>query len=174
MRDVFEGLERLGIRYFLTGSEALGCYGEPRQTMDVDLVLDIAPDRFGPIEREFERRYLVAEPLDFSGHWMASLVALSGSGKFDLILSRTDAFGRSAMDRRVHWTHPQYGPIWVSSLEDLILAKLEWSGGTSELQLRDCRNLVVVNRQTIDWAYLEQWAPRLGIEQTLEQVRHAP
>lgn len=174
MRDVFEGLERLGVRYFLTGSEALGCYGEPRQTMDVDVVLDVTVATFGPIERAFESTYLVAEPLDFGGHWMASLISTSGLGKFDLILTRTDAWGRSAMERRVRWTHPEYGPVWVSSLEDLLLAKLEWSGGTSTLQLRDCRNLVTVNRSEIDWAYVEHWALSLGVTATLEQVRNAP
>jgi len=55
-----------------------------------------------------------------------------------------------------------------------VIAKLEWSGGTSELQLRDCRNLVALNRDAIDWPYVERWAAVLGVSDTLDAVRHAP
>ncbi len=43
MREVFERLEGLGMDHYITGSEALGRYCEARQTMDVDIVLDVAP-----------------------------------------------------------------------------------------------------------------------------------
>lgn len=174
MREVLQGLERLGIRYFVTGSEALGRYGQPRQSMDIDVVLDIDATQFGPVAAEFEEEYLIAEPVDFQGRWMAALVSMTELGKVDLILRRDDPFGRSAMERRERWSHPQYGDLWVTTLEDLLLAKLEWSDGTSELQLRDCRNLVVVNRGTIDWSYVDLWSHRLGVSDTLEAVRVAP
>ena len=174
MRDVFERLERLGVRYYVTGSEALARYAEPRQTMDVDIVVDTRPAGFAPIARAFEGDYVVNQPLDVGGHRMASLIALSALGKADLILDRRDAWARSAMERRQRWDHPEYGPLWVASVEDLLLAKLERSSGTSELQLRDCRNLVVLNRDTIDWPYVERWAAALGVTETLERVRHAP
>lgn len=173
MRDVFETLERLGIGYFLTGSEALGRYGQPRQTMDIDIVLDLTPRGFPPVAREFEKDYVVADPIDFSGHWMASIIAISGLGKVDLILRRRDPWGRASMERRERWEHPTYGPLWISSLEDLLLAKLEWSDGRSELQLRDCRNLIVGNRESLDWDYLERWATSLRIAPLLEEMRHA-
>ena len=174
MRDVFERLERLGVRYYATGAEALARYGEPRQTMDVDIVIDTTPEGFAPIARAFEGEYVVNEPMDFGGHWMASLIATSALGKADLILDRGSAWARSAMERRQRWDHPAYGRLWVASLEDLLLAKLEWSGGTSELQLRDCRNLIALNHEVIDWPYVERWAAVLGATQTLDGVRHAP
>jgi len=173
MREVVERLERLGVRYFLTGSEALARYGQPRQTMDIDLVLDVHPTDFGPIERAFEADFLVNDPIDFGGRIMASLIPTSVLGKVDLILGREDPWSRSAMARRQRWDHPEHGPLWVSSLEDLILAKLEWSGGTSELQLRDCRNLIAVNRARLDWEYLRRWAPASGVEALLDAVRDA-
>ena len=174
MRDVLERLERLGIPYFITGSEALGRYGEPRQTLDLDLVVDLAADAFEGLAPRFEDAYLVAEPVDFGGHVMASLISHAELAKVDLILERNDAWGRSAMQRRQRWTHPRYGPAWVATLEDLLLAKLEWSSGTSELQLRDCRNLIVVNKLRIDWPYVERYASLLGVEEALRKVRDAP
>lgn len=172
MRDVLERLEHLQIGYYVTGSEALPRYGQPRQSMDIDIVLDITLDQFPIVGRAFEGGYLVNDPIDFGGHLMASIIPTSALGKADLILSRDDAWSRLAMSRRQRWEHPQYGAIWVASLEDLILAKLQWSGGTSELQLRDCRNLVAMNRQSIDWPYLEHWAGVLGLDDLLAQVRY--
>ncbi len=173
MRDVFQRLEGMGRRYYLTGSEALSRYAEPRQSMDVDIVIDIDRTRFAEIERAFADGYLVNEPIDFGGHVMASVIATSALGKADFVLSGTDAWSRSAMERRQRWHHPEYGDIWVIALEDLILAKLKWSEGTSELQLRDCRNLVTLNRVSIDWPYLERWARAGGVDGLLQQVRDA-
>ena len=173
MREVFERLESLGIAWFLTGSEALGRYGEPRQTMDIDVVIAVTIGDFDPVRRAFEDDFLVADPIDFSGRVMSSLISMASLGKVDLMLARDDAWSRSEMARRKRWDHPEHGPIWVATLEDLLLAKLEWSGGTSELQLRDCRNLVANNRKSIDWAYLEHWAAALGVRELLGQARDA-
>jgi hypothetical protein len=79
-----------------------------------------------------------------------------------------------AMARRLRWAHPAWGPVWVSTLEDLVLAKLEWSEGTSELQLRDCASLLRMNAGRVDEAYLERWARALGLGDRLESVRRAP
>jgi hypothetical protein len=170
---VFERLERLGVPYFLTGSEALARYGEPRQTMDVDIVLGTAPHEFSRIAAAFEPDFLVNEPIDVGRFAMASVIAKSALGKADFVLGRTDPWSRSSMERRERWNHPLYGPLWVASLEDLVLAKLEWSEGTSELQLRDCRILVELNRERIDWPYLERWAPSLGVADLLGELRRA-
>jgi hypothetical protein len=173
MREVFDRLGQLGVDYYLTGSEALARYGQPRQTMDIDIVIGVSLAEFALIEAAFARDHLVNPPIDFSGHLMASVMPLSALGKADLILTRDDPWSISAMERRREWQHPSYGAIWVISLEDLILAKLDWSDGTSELQLRDCRNLIALNRQTIDWSYLERWATAIGVSELLETVRNA-
>jgi hypothetical protein len=173
MREVFDRLERLGVAYYMTGSEALARYGEPRQTMDVDVVVDLATTEFGRIARAFDADFLVNEPLDMGAFSMASLIAKSALGKAVIILARRDPWSRSAMERRQRWDHPLYGTLWVASVEDLLLAKLEWSEGTSELQLRDCRNLIALNRDAIDWPYVDRWAAALGVAVTLDEVRRA-
>jgi hypothetical protein len=80
MRDVFVTLGRLGIRYYITGSEALPRYGEPRQTMDVDVVIDVSPTDFSTIARAFEQGSVVTDPIDTGGHVMASLIPTSALG----------------------------------------------------------------------------------------------
>jgi hypothetical protein len=174
VREVFERLEALGLPYYMTGSEALARYSQPRQTMDVDIVVAMPPTKFATIARAFEADFLVTDPIEVGRFWMASLVARSALGKADLILGRDDPWSKAALDRRERWEHPLYGPIWVTSLEDLLLAKLEWSEGVSELQLRDCHSLVALNASLIDWPYVERWAADLGVSGLLDEVRRAP
>lgn len=169
--DVVRRLEALGVDYCITGSEALPRYGEPRQTADIDIIVAMPVREFGRIREAFEADYVVNEPIAAKGRAMASVVAQSGLGKADLILDRDDAWARSAMARREIWDHPRLGRVWVLSLEDLILAKLEWSGGISELQLRDCANLLRTNTPGVDWSYLERYARVIRVEDILARVR---
>ncbi len=78
------------------------------------------------------------------------------------------------MARRRTAEHPTVGTVWVAAIEDLVLAKLMWSEGTSELQLRDCAILMRINRNEIDWIYTGRWAAVLGVAALLEQVQRAP
>lgn len=169
MREVFDRLETLSVPYFLTGSEALARYGQPRQTMDVDIVVQ----DFERLSRGFEGQFIVNAPIQGEVQAMASLIATSALAKVDFMIGRSDPWSTTAMSRRERWDHPEFGPLWVASLEDLILAKLEWSGGVSELPLRDCRNLLVANPDTLDWPYLERWAEGLGVTDWLERVHDA-
>jgi hypothetical protein len=173
MREVFDRLESLSVPYFLTGSEALARYGQPRQTMDVDIVVGIELRDFERLSHAFETQFIVNAPIEGEVQAMASLIATSALAKVDLMVGRSDPWSTAAMSRRERWDHPELGPLWVVSLEDLILAKLEWSSGVSELQLRDCRNLVVANGDTLDWPYLERWAKELGVTDWLAGVRDA-
>lgn len=171
--DVIRRLRQMGIDYYITGSEALARYGEPRQTADIDIVLDMEPADFPRVRRAFESDYVVNDPIGSGDRMIASVVAQTGLGKADLILGRRDVWARSAMARREAWDHPRLGDVWVLSLEDLILAKLEWSEGVSELQLRDCANLLRTNAATLDWSYLERHARVLGVDEILARLRAA-
>ena len=119
-------------------SEAGACYGVLRQTFDTDIVLDLTPGHFSEIAAAFEADHAVADEIPYGDFSMASVIDRATSEKADLILRRSSPWTGESMDRRVRIDHPTFGPSWVSSLEDLVLAKLVLSEGTSELQLRDC------------------------------------
>jgi hypothetical protein len=170
IRDALGRLEAAGLRWYLTGSEALGPYAGPRQTADTDIVVDMPVARFGEVFDPFRDAFVVAPPIRAPGRWLASLVSVGGWGKIDIILRDPDPWGREALERRRRFVHPSYGPVWLSSPEDLLLAKLEWSGGESELQLRDCVALVR-DQPDLDADYLERHAPALGVAEILATVR---
>jgi len=170
-RDVLDRLDKLGFRSYVTGSWALAAYAEPRMTRDIDIVLDAAPTDYDlRIRPAFEPDFLVNDPIDLGERWMGGLIHKREIVRVDLMFGRGDGWARSAMHRRQRLDHPTLGPIWVIAPDDLILAKLEWSDGTSELQFRDVRSLVRLS-DGLDWAYLERYAAALGISDRLEAVR---
>ena len=153
-----------GFRYFVTGSVAASVHGRLlRQSHDTDVVLVDAE----AVRRSSRRRCAAAcliavDPIAYGAFSMASIVERDTADKVDVIVAPSGAFEASAMQRRQRAEVPGLGPVWVATVDDLALAKLVWSEGTSELQLRDCAQLLRLNAATLDRAYLEQWggAPR--------------
>ena len=172
MREVFDLLDRLGIDWFVTGSEAAACYGVLRQTFDTDVVIDLEASEFDRIARALPG-YAIAAPVEFHDFAMASVISTQTAQKVDLIMRGPGPYARRTIERRVRCEHREFGEIWVASLEDLVVAKLEWSEGVSELQLRDCGQLVRLNGSTVDWPYLERTAAERGVAALLDQVRDA-
>lgn len=172
MREVFELLDRLGIDWFVTGSEAAACYGVLRQTFDTDVVIDLDPARFPVISRSLPD-YAISEPISFEGFAMGSVISQQTAAKVDLIMRTPTDHARQVMQRRRRCEHREFGEIWVCSVEDLVVAKLEWSEGISELQLRDCGQLLRLNAASIDWAYLERAAAQRRVADLLQRVRDA-
>jgi hypothetical protein len=63
----------------------------------------------------------------------------------------------------------------VATAEDTVLNKLRWyraGGETSERQWNDLRGIVQVSGARLDLAYLNTWAPRLGVADLLERLLH--
>jgi hypothetical protein len=172
VREVFDLLDALAIDWFVTGSEAAGCYGVLRQTFDTDVVIDLPASQFDRITRSLSG-FAIAAPVEFEEFAMASVISTETAAKVDLIL-RQGPYARRVMDRRVRREHRELGEIWVASLEDLVIAKLEWSEGESELQLRDCGQLLRLNETIVNWPYIERTAAERGVSGLLAQVRHAP
>ena len=135
-RDVLDRLTQLAIRFYVTGSWALSVYAEPRMTRDLDLVVDLDAVTYERMVRpEFERDYLVNDPIDVGGRWIGGLVHRVEIVRIDLMFGRQDGWARSAFERSAIVDHPGLGPTPMISAEDLILAKLDWSdGGRSDFR----------------------------------------
>ncbi len=171
-RDVIRRLEAAGIEYFVTGSVALGAWATFRQTNDVDIVIHIQPDEYeARIRPAFEPDYVVNPLSDHGIKWLGAVISIAEARKADMIVRSPDVWGESAFARRVNIEDPALGPVWISSPEDLIIAKLEFSdGGRSDRQLEDCRAIIRVRRE-LEWEYLEGHARSLGLIDLLAAVR---
>jgi hypothetical protein len=65
--------------------------------------------------------------------------------------------------------------VWVTSVEDLILAKLESHRSLpTGLQWTDAVRLRDHVGERLDWGYIEAWATRLSISEEIAKLRAAP
>jgi hypothetical protein len=162
--------ERLGLRYLVTGSLATVFYGEPRFTNDIDIVVDLSAARVAELCAAFPSPefYVSAE---------SALQAIARKGQFnvihpasglklDLIVPADTAFNRSRL-ARARSLHP--APDYVASFsspEDVILMKLDFHRqGGSDKHLRDIAGVLKISGETLDRAYLDSWAQRMGLEE---------
>jgi predicted nucleotidyltransferase len=177
LRDVCARLDGAGIAYMLTGSLAMSFYARPRMTRDIDLVV--------AFESVKVKQFIVALGTDFHADAGATTAALRDGrpwnivhvlsvAKIDLIPRKNTPYRRAEFERRRRVELAGVS-LWIVSVEDLILSKLEWSRESrSEQQRRDVALLLKV---PLDQAYLDEWAARLGLEELLKEVgieRHQP
>ena len=161
------------IPYFVTGSFASSIHGEFRATADIDMVAEITASALPALIRELDVAF-VADAEEAKS-------ALAAGMSFNLIHRTTylkvdlfpcdNAFNRSALHRAVTIDIPgATESLRVSSLEDILLAKLRWyrlGGESSEVQRRDVRRLIQLNRDVLDVAYLRQWSSVLCVDDLL-------
>jgi hypothetical protein len=164
------------IPYYVTGSFASSIHGEFRATADIDLVAEITLSALPALIRELD--------VAFVADAEQATVALKAGMSFNLIHRTTylkvdlfpcdNAFNRAALQRAVTIDIPgATESLRVSSLEDILLAKLRWyrlGGESSEVQRRDVRQLIALNRNALDVAYLRQWSPVLGVDDLLTEA----
>jgi hypothetical protein len=172
LRDVCERLDGAGIAYMLTGSLAMSFYARPRMTRDIDLVV--------AFESVKVKQFLDALGADFHADASAIMAALRDGrpwniihvpsvAKIDLIPRKDTPYRRAEFERRRRVELAGVS-LWIVSVEDLILSKLEWSRESrSEQQRRDVGLLLQV---PLDRAYLDEWATRLGLTVSLNEVEH--
>jgi hypothetical protein len=176
--DVIGRLGAEGIGFFVTGSEAMAVLGIAyRATNDIDLVLDLALAAYEHrLRPAFEPEYLVAPLLHVGRRWMGSAIRSRGAVyKADFVIREPDAWGRDALRRAIAVDDPGLGIVRVSTIEDLLLAQLEFAGGDLDgLQGRDILRLLVASGDRLDIAYLHRHAAGLGVSALLDEaVRRA-
>jgi hypothetical protein len=167
LRLLSETLERLRIPYYVTGSMASGAHGDPRFTNDIDIVLALDMNQIDELCAAFPES-------DF--YWSRAATVLAVRTKFqfnilhpesglkaDMIVSKDDAFSRSALSRAVRLSDPAF-TAWFASPEDIILNKLLfYRAGGSDKHIRDIAGVLKIQAERIDRAYIEGWVERFGL-----------
>jgi hypothetical protein len=98
-------------------------------------------------------------------HGQFNAIDVERGWKVDLIIRKDRAFSRTEFERRQ--TASLFGvDVSLASLEDVLLAKLEWSRlRDSELQRRDVVHLLERAGSRLDLAYVERWMTALHVSQ---------
>ncbi len=170
LRDLCARLDGAGIAYMLTGSLAMSFYARPRMTRDIDLVVALeaadAERLTGSLGAEYHADSgAITAALRDTRPW--NIIHLPTVVKIDLIPRKDTVYRRTEFERRRR-VELAGVPLWIVSVEDLILSKLEWSRESrSEQQRRDVGLLL---EAPLDRAYLDEWAARLGLDGMLKEA----
>lgn len=175
---VLEVFQRFGIAYHLGGSYASAIHGVPRQTQDVDLVVELGPEHVTGFVQALENEFYIdkqAVVRAVSERTSVNLVHLATGVKVDLFIKGTTAFDVSEFKRRVVVRLGDERPqdVFVKSAEDTILRKLLWfrlGGGVSDRQWQDVHGIVSVQGNRLDVEYLRRSADQLGLRDLLDRV----
>jgi hypothetical protein len=175
LRFVIEALERIGLRYFVTGSMATIFFGEPRFTNDIDIVVDLQADKIPEFCSAFPgpQFYLSEETVRraVARRGQFNIIQPSSGLKVDIMVPADSPFNRIRFARAAR-VKPEPGVDAIfSSAEDVILKKLEaYREGGSEKHLRDIAGVLRISGAHLDRAYIEQWADRLEVADIWQEI----
>lgn len=173
--EVTDLLDALGVPYFLGGSLASSLLGEPRSTVDVDLVIALRSSDVGALLEGLASEFYVDEDAARAAvERRASFNAIHQPTvlKVDFFVLGDASFDRAQLERRRRSAPLEASgrSVWVSSAEDLVLRKLDWyrqGGGVSDRQWRDVLGVLKVQAGRLDLDHLRRWAATLGLTDLL-------
>jgi hypothetical protein len=173
--DVGRRLDAIGLPWVTGGSLASSVHGEPRATMDVDMVVALRARQVNAFVDALDRDYYidsdtvrtaVRDSTSFNAVHFASAV------KVDFFVAGADPFEAERLSHRLPVEMPD-GVLYVDTAEHTLLRKLEWyrrSGENSERQWRDVQAIARIQGERLDRERLHLWAGRLGVTDLLDRV----
>jgi hypothetical protein len=175
LHSVFESLH---IPYYITGGVCAIAYGDPRTTRDLDVVIECQPSEIMTMVVRLEAEGFYCPPgaiedIQSSRGRVLSVTHMQLVLNADIVLNANTEFDRSKMERRRLEAIglDESEQFWLASPEDVILAKLLWGQQSqSEKQWRDVLGVLKVQGDSLDFAYLTQWAARLDLTELVQRA----
>ena len=174
---VIEALDRANVRYTVGGSLAASFSGEPRASIDVDIVVDMAATQIAPFIKALgDEFYADVEALGraVATKTSTNLIHHATGIKVDLFVAGLLLDVRQLeRRRRVHVSADPDRYWFVHSPEDILLQKLLWyrqGGDVSDRQWRDALAIVIVQGPRLDRDYLNGTATAVGLDELLKRA----
>jgi len=172
---VTDVLDRLGALHTIGGSLASSFAGEPRSSVDIDIVVALTAAQVTPLVAALAPDFYVDEDAvrrAVRDRGAVNLIHHASHFKVDLFIAGGTPLDLQQLQRR-QAVLVAGRTIHVHPPEDILLQKLRWytaGGGTSDRQWRDIRGIVRVQGDALDRTYLRENAPVLGVTELLERA----
>src|SRR5574339_153663 len=180
LRLMIEALNAAGVEYLIGGAIAEWAWGEPRATQDLDLVVNIPIKSINKLSKELEKRdmlipaeIILDNVLEDRADIPINAIHMHSGLKADLYPVREgDELRQSAFQRREQVDFgPPIGRVYIHSPEDLILYKLLYFGLRQQSKhSRDIAAILRTKKDQLDFAYIEEWATRLGLNSLWKEL----
>jgi hypothetical protein len=169
-------LDALGIAHSIGGSIASSFAGEPRSTVDIDVVAALAATDVAAFVAALSPDFYVDEDAvrrAVRGHTSVNLIDNATMFKVDVFIAGGTVVDAEQLQRRLVVAVGDGMELPIHTPEDILLQKLRWfrlGGEVSDRQWRDILAIVRVQGERLDRAYLDRQAARLGVEDLLDHV----
>lgn len=164
-------LNKLGVRYIVSGSVAAILYGEPRFTNDVDVVVFLRSDDIARLREAFPMPEFYLPPPEIISVEIArpqkgqfNVIHAATGYKADIYTSGRDEFNAWAF-RNARQMEFEGEKIMVAPPECVIVRKLEfYREGGSDKHFRDIRTMLAVSGEQINHEELQHWIERQNVQ----------
>jgi hypothetical protein len=175
---VLDALQAVRIPFMIVGSLATNFHGVPRSTRDADFVVQLPPGAFDAFRRQLGPPLRLDPQSRFEGITGTTrhLVEAAGTAfTVELFELTDDPHDLARFERRLG-VRVFDRAAYVATAEDTIITKLRWArqGGQGRVKdVVDARNVIAVQGDSLDWAYVENWCRQHGTLDALHDVRRS-
>ena len=174
LRHLVSVLEELDLPYALAGSIASMAYGEPRATLDIDVVVRLDPADIDRLKTRFpsDEFYLDVEAagIAIAEGSQFNIIHPSSGLKIDVFVEGDEVEHIQIEDRRRMPALPGLTAAF-SPPEELILKKLlYYRDGGSDKHVRDVRAMLEISGDEIDLDRIERGAEALDLGEIWKSV----
>jgi hypothetical protein len=168
--------EALGVPYTIGGSIASSLAGEPRSTVDIDVVAALEERHLPALVAALSEVYYVDEAAlrrAVRDRGIANLIHQPSQLKVDIHVAGGTPLDAHQLGRRQRIDLGDGRSLYVHPPEDILLQKLRWyrrGGEISDRQWRDILGIVRVQGSRLDRAYLSRYAPALEVADLLARA----
>ena len=169
-------LDSLRIAYAIGGSFASSIYGYVRFTQDVDITTEPFDEKAEKFFELVKSKYYISKQAMYHALDTAesfNVIHLETAFKVDLFVRADTDFQKQIFARRksLRLSDSISRDFSVVSPEDVVLLKLQWYRAgdcSSQIQLSDVIGVLTIQKDRLDFDYLQKWAAALGIDNLLK------
>jgi len=168
-------LERLKIPYMIGGSVAAIAYGEPRLTIDMDVIINLTHPQAKMFAGSFGPEYYISldsinDAIENRGHF--NIIQSEAGVKVDFYVLGQDVFSQEEFKRKRREAFDEETTAFFASPEDIIIKKLEWfKMGESQKHIDDIKGIVKISADKLDIKYIDKWAIKIGVWDSWKKIK---